>query len=310
MSSTSPSRRASRSQKRPLQQAGSSPSRSGVERLGVRSPCRFLGILAGVCQVWLLVESENPLESPQGEEPAGAISGKIRHWWANFSQRDAHFRNAILRKGFTMTTLELVFIYSAAIGGVFFLVQFLMSFIGGDGDELGDAGSTDGGFDFDLDGGDSAGHGHSVSSLFFEVLSLRTIAAGVTFFGLVGIAAAKSGANPTQAVSLGALAGVASLYGMYWLYKQLWRLQSSGNEDIRNSLGLPAQVYVPIPAGSNGRGKVQLVMQGRISEYQAMTEDDQPLKTGEPVVVVDIINSDTLLVSRDRKPEASLAASV
>lgn len=208
-----------------------------------------------------------------------------------------------------MTTLELVFIYSAAIGGVFFLVQFLLSFLGGDGDELGDAGATDGGFDLNLDGGDAGGHGHSVSSLFFEVLSLRTIAAGVTFFGLVGIASAKSGANPTQSIVLGTLAGVASLYGMYWIYRQLWRLQTSGNEDIRNSLGLPAQVYVPIPAGSNGRGKVHLVMQGRIAEYQAMTDDEEPLKTGEPVVVIDIVNSDTLLVSRERKQEAPLAVS-
>jgi hypothetical protein len=41
-------------------------------------------------------------------------------------------------------------------------------------------------------------------------------------------------------------------------------------------------------------------MQARIVEYQAKTDEADRLKPGEQVVVVDILNSDTLLVARER----------
>jgi hypothetical protein len=192
--------------------------------------------------------------------------------------------------------LGIIFIYCAVIGGVFLLLQLLMMFIGSD--ESGDLGDVDGGFDGDIDAGDIDGQGHSSSSLFFEIFSLRTVASAVTFFGLVGMAVLRSGGSESQAISFGAIAGVASLYGVYWIYKQLYRLQSSGNQNIQNAIGLPAQVYVPIPEANQGRGKVQFQMQGRIVEYQAVTDDDVKLATGEHVYVHQIVNADTVLVSR------------
>jgi hypothetical protein len=43
---------------------------------------------------------------------------------------------------------------------------------------------------------------------------------------------------------------------------------------------------------------VQLSMQNRIVEYQAVTEDDEPLKTGQSVQVVGIVGSDVVKVRR------------
>lgn len=180
-----------------------------------------------------------------------------------------------------------IFIYSAVIGGMFLLVQFAMVFLG---DDAGDARGVDGGDDF--------GHAHGAGSMFFEIFSLRTIAAAVTFFGLVGMAVHRSGGSETQAVVAGVVAGIAALYSVFLLYRQLYRLQSSGNQDIRNAVGLPAQVYIPIPPTHGGRGKVQFKMQGRIVEYQALTEDEDALTTGETVYIQEVISSDTVLVSR------------
>ena len=67
---------------------------------------------------------------------------------------------------------------------------------------------------------------------------------------------------------------------------------------LANALGQPATVYVPIPAIGCGTGKVQLSMQNRIVEYQAITDESAPLKTGEKVEVVGIKNSDTVAVRR------------
>ena len=88
------------------------------------------------------------------------------------------------------------------------------------------------------------------------------------------------------------------MYGMYWLLGLIAALGSAGNERIGNAVGLAATVYVPIPATGKGVGKVQLSMQNRIVEYQAVTEDSEPLKTGEKVQVVAIKNDDTVQVRR------------
>ncbi len=78
-------------------------------------------------------------------------------------------------------------------------------------------------------------------------------------------------------------------------------LSSSGNERIRNAVGREARVYIRIPAARKGAGKVQLSMQNRIVEYQAVTEDDEPLKTGETVRVVAVVGSDVVKVRRVRQ---------
>ena len=72
--------------------------------------------------------------------------------------------------------------------------------------------------------------------------------------------------------------------------------------DIRNALGLPASVYVAIPGQDGGMGKVQLRMQNRTVEYQAVTEQKDGLKYGEQVVVVEIFGPDKVLVSAATEP--------
>ena len=76
------------------------------------------------------------------------------------------------------------------------------------------------------------------------------------------------------------------------------RLTSSGNERIGFTIGKHATVYVPIPAESAGLGKVQVNLQNRTVEYQAISEESEPLRTGETVEIVEVKNSDTVAVRR------------
>jgi hypothetical protein len=75
-------------------------------------------------------------------------------------------------------------------------------------------------------------------------------------------------------------------------------LSSSGNERIANALGRQATVYVRVPPAGQGAGKVQLSMQNRIVEFQAVTDDPESLKSGETVQVVEIVGSDLVRVRR------------
>ena len=128
-----------------------------------------------------------------------------------------------------------------------------------------------------------------IAAHLFGVLSFRTLVAAAAFFGVTGKAALSAGYAPVDFADPGDRWSVLSaMYGMYWLMRLIAGLNSSGNERIGNAVGRQATVYIPIPATRKGAGKVQLSMQNRIVEYQAVTDDAEPLKTGETVEVVGI----------------------
>ncbi|HEY3392592.1 MAG TPA: hypothetical protein VGK58_07785, partial [Lacipirellulaceae bacterium] len=109
--------------------------------------------------------------------------------------------------------LDTVFNLTALIGGTVLIFQFVLMLLGlgGDGDLAADGADLSGGMDAgSLDGGgidvggmdvgadaaagDAAWHeaadadlGHPGAHWFYEVISLRTLSAAVTFFGLAGI---------------------------------------------------------------------------------------------------------------------------
>jgi len=140
--------------------------------------------------------------------------------------------------------------------------------------------------------------GHPEASWFYEALSLRTLSAAVTFFGLAGKTGLAYDYSPFASLVLAILAGVAAMYIVCWLFKQVYKLQHSGTENIRNAIGAAAAVYVPIPGNRAGAGKVTFKLQNRLVEYQAITDDEERLATGEKVVIVAVVNSDTVRVTR------------
>ena len=186
--------------------------------------------------------------------------------------------------------LEALFLYFAIGGGVVLFVQLAMLVFGGDD------GGLDGGAGIDL-GGDDAGVNDASGFWFFEMFSLRTLAAAATFFGLVGGAANATGAPVGVSIALAVLAGYGAMYAVYWAFKQVFRLETQGNEDVYNAIGQTAEVYVPIAEQSRQAGKVQLTMQGRTVEYQALTDSDHPLATGAKVLVMDVVSNDTVKVA-------------
>jgi len=213
--------------------------------------------------------------------------------------------------------LDTVFLLAAVVGGTVMVCQFLMMFLGMGDDGSGDiGGDADLSLDVDLDGLDGvdavegldADHhtswshaadadiGHPDASRLFEILSFRSVVAAVAFFGFAGKASLASELNNTQALLIGLAAGGAAMYGVYWVMLQIYKLRSAGNEDINNAIGQPARVHVAIPKQGDGAGKVQLVLQNRTVEYEAVTSAETPFKSGDQVVVVDILGPDKVLV--------------
>ena len=216
-----------------------------------------------------------------------------------------------------------IFLFALLIGGTALVFQFVLMLMGL-GDDGGDVPSahgpdvaTTGSFDGDFINDSPDWHeaadadlGHPSAHWFYEVISLRTLSAAATFFGLAGKTSLAYGYSTLAASAIAITSGVAAMFIVYWLFKQVYRLQHSGTENIRHAIGRPATVYVPIPGKRSGVGKVMFRMQDRLVEYQAVTEENDRLATGEKTVVVGIVNSDTVCVERVLTPVADMASSV
>jgi len=192
--------------------------------------------------------------------------------------------------------MGIVFFWCALIAGTIFLVQFAITIVGFGADDL----------DFvddipdpgDLDVGDVQGdvHDHG-STWFFGVVSFRTVVSAVMFFGLMGLAVQEGlPGQPLVALLVATCAGAVAMYGVHYLMQLMLRLKHDGTVKIERSVGRRGTVYLPIPAGNSGSGKIQLRMQDRIMEYQAMTGESERLATGTPIEVVHVINQNTVEV--------------
>jgi len=196
-----------------------------------------------------------------------------------------------------MTT---IFLVCAVFGGTILAFQFVMSFAGFGDSEFDIADDIPDSFEtaletdaFDGDGDVSDPHG---STSMFGVLSLKTVIAAVTFFGIAGMAAESGGVSLPGQLTIAIVAGLGALYGVYYLMRAVYRLAQSGNLRITNAIGRTATVYIPIPADNEGQGKVQVKIQDRLEEYPAITSVGEKLSTGAKVVVVSVISGNTLEV--------------
>jgi len=143
----------------------------------------------------------------------------------------------------------------------------------------------------------------------FGVISVRTVVAAVTMFGLVGMAtmsAMGDGVMPIlYAIVFACVGGIAAMFGVHYLMRTLYRLGADGKVRPRNALGREATVYLTVPADGQGAGKIQIRMQGRLVEMAAVTKADHELKTGAKVRVTGIVAGSTVRVEAiDGKPSS------
>ncbi len=203
--------------------------------------------------------------------------------------------------------MEIIFLFCAIFGGTVLLAQFLLGFggdhhDGGDGaeDTLDDAAHMDAdGDDADAHGDDGHEHDHQHhghgSTWVFGVLTFRTVMIGLTFFGLTGRATMASGVAQPRALMVAVVCGLAAMYGVYFLMRGLFKLTADGTERIGRAVGEEGMVYLSIPGHNQGVGKVQVPVQNRTVEYEAMTSGER-LPTGTRVVVVGVLGSDRVEV--------------
>ncbi|MBO5789323.1 MAG: hypothetical protein J6R42_05200 [Clostridia bacterium] len=187
-----------------------------------------------------------------------------------------------------------IFLCMAAPSTVILLIQIVLSLLGFDHD-------GDGDFDMppdvvDVDGGEVDISAADVADLQF--FSLRSVIAFFVTFGWMGVSLVKTDLNPVWIFAIAFLCGVFVMMLVAVLMRAMYRLQSDGTADIRKAVGVSGSVYMTVPAQRGGKGKVNVMIGDTLTERDAVTDEETPLKFGEEVMVVGISGGNTLIVTR------------
>jgi hypothetical protein len=178
------------------------------------------------------------------------------------------------------------FLACAVFGGVILLAQIVLGLFGVN--------------DHDTTAETELDHDHGVHHAEgLNLFSVRALSSGVAFFGFGGLAGLSLGGGVLLAAPLAVALGSGALVGVAWVSRAMLRLDDDGTVRIESAIGVSGDVYLTIPASRGGVGKVQVPVQNRLMEFQAVTSHGAALPTGMRVLVVDVAGPDTVDVVPD-----------
>ncbi len=167
--------------------------------------------------------------------------------------------------------VDQIFVLCAVVGSSLFVIRTAMMLIGAD---------LDHDVDFDHDIG-----AHADTDIDFKLLTIQGIMGFLMMFGLVGLMLKRGFMLHYFIAIIGAtIAGSFTLWATAKAMSWMKDLESSGNIDEKNCIGKEGEVYLTIPKG--GVGKIHVIVQKRLVEYDAESNDDEDVKTGTQIRVV------------------------
>lgn len=197
-----------------------------------------------------------------------------------------------------LSLISQVFALIAIPSTLILLIQTVLLFFG-IGNDNSDFDSVDSDVDFDIDDvsdGSSIDSDSDGGNSGFALFSIRGIVAMLCIGGWSGLVMLEAGLPEILSVILALNFGMLALFGIAYLMKIAMKLQSSGNIDLGNAIGKTGCVYIPIPPQATGRGKINVVVQDKYIEVDAVTTASRKLATGESVRIVSTDETGLLVV--------------
>lgn len=201
-----------------------------------------------------------------------------------------------------LSLISQIFALIAIPSTLILLLQTILLFFGiGHSDADTDFHADGSGIDLDGDGvhdipSHDIAHGHDGGNDGLAVFSIRGIVAMLCIGGWSGLVMLEAGLPVVLSVVLAINFGMLALFAIAYMMKIAMRLQSSGNIDLGNAIGKTGRVYIPIPPSAAGHGKINIVVQDKYIEVDAMTTASRKLATGEAVRVVSTDETGLLIV--------------
>lgn len=162
-----------------------------------------------------------------------------------------------------------------------FLVQTIMTFLGGD--------ATDGveaDFDSNLEG-----------DMPFQLFSFRNLINFLLGFSWSGITFFHQISSISILLLVSFLIGLAFTAVFVFILFQVNKLAENNSFEFKETEGKIAEVYLKIPANKSGKGKVLISVKGSTHELEAYTENEA-IETGSMVTVIKAEASGILLVKK------------
>lgn len=176
----------------------------------------------------------------------------------------------------SLSVLEIIFFVLGGAATIILVIQIILMLIGIGGD-------ADGNFEVSESADTDAGGD----------VALFTVKGIIAFFSVgswIGFGMSRAGIHIAIVIVTAFLSGAAALFGVGFLLRAMMKLQSNGNINLKNAVGLTARVYLTIPPKNKGLGKINLTLQERYIEAEAVTESDTAIPTGEAVRITGVIN--------------------
>jgi len=172
----------------------------------------------------------------------------------------------------SLEPLHRAFWYVALPTSLVFLIQTVLTFLGGDATH---GGSTD-----------ISGDGHAADGP-FQLFSLRNLINFLLGFSWTGISFYSVIPNGPLLITVSFGVGVLFVYLFFLVIIQLQKLAEDNSFRMANTLNKTAEVYLTIPENKQGKGKVMISVNGSFHELEAMTEHHKIL-SGSVVRIVRI----------------------
>jgi hypothetical protein len=115
------------------------------------------------------------------------------------------------------------------------------------------------------------------------------------FFGWGGVVSLYQGMNMPKSIMIASLTGFVAMLGVAYVFSLMLKMQESGTINLKSAVAKIAEVYLTIPSAKSGMGKIQISIDGKVMEFDAMTKHNT-IPNGAKVRVLDILDDNVMLV--------------
>ncbi len=189
-----------------------------------------------------------------------------------------------------LSLLSKIYWIIAISSTIIFVILLLFSFFGAE-------------FNSELSGGGdmNAGDVHSGDVNIAEgfsgfIISFKSIMSFLMMFGWAGILSQSYNLSIIGTLLVAFITGFVALFAVAGLLFFVTRMTQSGTLKMENAIGKSGQVILKIPPKKQGFGQIQINIQGSLQTLEAVSEEAEEIKSGSNVMVIDLLEDNTLLV--------------
>lgn len=153
----------------------------------------------------------------------------------------------------------------------------------------------------DTDNTSDQSYAHQYDTHGLRLFTVRGIMAFLMMGSWVGFLLSRAKVPEVIATICAFISGMIALVFIAKIMQLLMGLQEDGTIKVKNTLGQIGQVYIRIPGEEKGRGKVNVTVQEKLCEFEAVTEKSETIKTGEMVYITDVRAGNVLVVEKVEK---------